>query len=154
MGTNKMRDISREQFESFGREVMGWEDDDFRLGSNGSTYYWSTTGDAWVFWQASRETLVVGAQHARDSAELRRVCQARDDAKREVDQLKAELAGLRTGFEAQNQVNAELRAEVESLRKAITDINGALEREYWSEYAGLEETRAILNAAMGQGEQP
>ncbi|MNG41512.1 hypothetical protein D3C84_1307340 [compost metagenome] len=47
----------------------------------------------------------------------------------------------------------QLKAENEALREAITDINGALEREYWSEYAGLEETRAILDAAMGKGEQ-
>lgn len=44
-----------------------------------------------------------------------------------------------------------LIAEIEALRKAITSIKGALEREYWSEYAGLEETRAILDAAMGKG---
>ncbi|WP_338794066.1 hypothetical protein [Pseudomonas sp. AE27] len=55
MDTNKMR----EQFESFAREVMGWEDGDFRLGSDEKSYYWGTTGDAWVFWQASREAVVV-----------------------------------------------------------------------------------------------
>lgn len=33
----------------------------------------------------------------------------------ERNQLKAELSGLRTGFEAQNQVNAELKAENEAL---------------------------------------
>lgn len=55
MDTNKMR----EQFESFAREVMGWEDGDFRLGSDEKSYYWGTTGDAWVFWQASREAVAV-----------------------------------------------------------------------------------------------
>ncbi|MCU7216617.1 hypothetical protein [Pseudomonas sp. VE 196-7] len=48
----------------------------------------------------------------------------------------------------------QLKAESEALRKAIADIDGALEREYWSEYAGLEETRAILDAAMGKAVQP
>ena len=47
-----------------------------------------------------------------------------------------------------------LKAENEALRKAIADIDGALEREYWSEYAGLEETRAILDAAIGKAAQP
>lgn len=33
------------------------------------------------------------------------------------DQLRAEVAGLRTGYEAYEQVNAELKAEVEGLRR-------------------------------------
>lgn len=32
------------------------------------------------------------AQHGRDSAELRSLCQARDDARKDRDQLKAEVA--------------------------------------------------------------
>ncbi len=35
----------------------------------------------------------------------------------ERDQLRAEVAGLRTGYEAYEQVNSELKAEVEGLRK-------------------------------------
>lgn len=100
------------------------------------------------------------AQHGRDSAELRSLCQARDDARKErdqlkaeverlknrlevdprhdydgistrdatvkvldeqVDQLKAENAGLKTGYEAYERVNAELKAEVEALRQIISD---------------------------------
>ncbi|WP_217190644.1 hypothetical protein [Pseudomonas shirazica] len=59
MDTNKMRDISREQFESFARDVLDWSDDEFRLASDGKSYYWGSTGEAWVFWQASRESVVV-----------------------------------------------------------------------------------------------
>lgn len=55
MGTNKMR----EQFESFARDVMDWSDDEFRLASDGKSYYWGATGEAWVFWQASREAVLV-----------------------------------------------------------------------------------------------
>lgn len=47
----------------------------------------------------------------------------------------------------------QFKAENEALRKAIADVDGALEREYWSEYAGLEETRSILNAAIGKAAQ-
>ncbi|WP_341519851.1 ead/Ea22-like family protein [Pseudomonas sp. G.S.17] len=36
----------------------------------------------------------------------------------ERDQLRAEVAGLKTGYEAYERVNAELKAEVEALRKA------------------------------------
>ena len=35
----------------------------------------------------------------------------------EVEALRAEVAGLKTGYEAYEQVNAELKAEVEGLRK-------------------------------------
>lgn len=55
MDTNKMR----EQFESFAREVLDWSDDEFRLASDGKSYYWGATGEAWVFWQASRDAVVV-----------------------------------------------------------------------------------------------
>lgn len=55
MDTNKMR----EQFESFAREVLDWSDDEFRLASDGKSYYWGATAEAWVFWQASREAVVV-----------------------------------------------------------------------------------------------
>lgn len=37
------------------------------------------------------------------------------------EQLRAEIAGLKTGYEAYEQVNAELKAEVEALRKDRTD---------------------------------
>lgn len=49
------------------------------------------------------------------------------------DQLKAENAGLKTGYEAYEQVNAELKAEVEALRatvdlqKLLPEISDALE---------------------------
>ena len=47
----------------------------------------------------------------------------------EVEALKAEVAGLRTGYEAYERVNAELKAEVEVLRK------------YGEEFAVLAERR-------------
>ena len=39
----------------------------------------------------------------------------------QIDQLRAEIAGLRTGYEAYEQVNAELKAEVGALRQIISD---------------------------------
>ncbi|WP_439895289.1 hypothetical protein ACTACV_10300 [Pseudomonas syringae] len=47
----------------------------------------------------------------------------------ERDDLRAELAGLKTGYEAYERVNAELRAECEKLRK------------YGEEFASLAERR-------------
>ncbi|MFW3166300.1 hypothetical protein WBQ28_17610 [Pseudomonas syringae pv. syringae] len=40
---------------------------------------------------------------------------------REMRDLKAENAGLKTGYEAYERVNAELRAECEALRKIVSD---------------------------------
>ncbi|WP_122544348.1 hypothetical protein [Pseudomonas viridiflava] len=42
---------------------------------------------------------------------------------REMRDLKAELAGLKTGYEAYERVNAELRAECEKLRKDAERLN-------------------------------
>lgn len=47
----------------------------------------------------------------------------------ERDQLRAEVAGLRTGYEAYERVNAEMKAEVEGLRK---DVDRA---SYWKQRA-------------------
>ncbi|MGY2320406.1 hypothetical protein [Pseudomonas azotoformans] len=47
----------------------------------------------------------------------------------ERDQLRAEIAGLKTGYEAYERVNAELKAEVERLRK---DVDRAA---YWKQRA-------------------
>ena len=42
-------------------------------------------------------------------------------AREEIAKIHAEVAGLRTGYEAYEQVNAELKAEVEALRQIISD---------------------------------
>jgi molecular chaperone GrpE (heat shock protein) len=77
----------------------------------------------------------------------------------EVEALKAEVAGLRTGYEAYERVNAELKAEVEGLRKDA-------ERYRWLRRAGNTKAIALvaehcldaldeaIDAALGQGEQP
>lgn len=48
----------------------------------------------------------------------------------------------------------EAEKEVEALRKALIDVRDAVQREYWDEYAGLDETRAILVAAIGKEVRP
>ncbi|WP_122846299.1 hypothetical protein [Pseudomonas viridiflava] len=49
-----------------------------------------------------------------DQHEAQKVVDAAED---ELSDLRAELAGLKTGYEAYERVNAELRAECEALRK-------------------------------------
>lgn len=76
------------------------------------------------------------AQHGRDSAELRSLCQARDDARKERDSLKAEVKALRSKAkefysqcekygDAIRSVVSErgaLKAEVEELRKEVASL--------------------------------
>jgi cell division protein FtsB len=47
----------------------------------------------------------------------------------ERDQLRAEVAGLRTGYEAYERVNAELRAEVEKFREVMACVVNEASRQ-------------------------
>lgn len=78
----------------------------------------------------------------------------------ERDHLKAEVAGLKTGYEAYERVNAELKAEVDGLRKSLLDA--AEEIDAWGSYASdyFQEKHDLAGcvakfhaAAMGKGEQ-
>lgn len=86
------------------------------------------------------------------------------------DQLKAEIAGLNTGFEAYEQVNAGLKAEVEALRKDAERYRWLRIADWWrspvcvirnpKEQAKLgsdcpsgDRLDAAIDAAMGKGEQ-
>lgn len=90
----------------------------------------------------------------------------------EVERLKAENAGLQTGYKAYEQVNAELRVEVEALRKDAeryqwmsTEGNWVARfhgkwRAHVGEYGDKNPTDwypsrdEAIDAAMAQGEQP
>lgn len=87
----------------------------------------------------------------------------------ERDQLRTEVAGLRTGYEAYEQVNAELKAENEALRKELPGIRpfkpyqdspvigftGCVICGVYTDHGGLPcpKTRATADTALGQGEQ-
>lgn len=80
-------------------------------------------------------------------------------AARERDQLRAEVAGLKTGYEAYERVNAELKAEVGALRKDAeryrwlrdSDYAGKILRDMGAKYRADADQR--IDAALGQGEQ-
>lgn len=57
------------------------------------------------------------AQHGRDSGELRKICSARDSARRQRDQLKAENTDLHATLQAAKGEVERLKAENEALRK-------------------------------------
>ena len=85
----------------------------------------------------------------------------------EIATLRAEVAGLRTGYEAYERVNAELKAEMEVLRKALESCAEELAAEVICKHGGqkLEDmhpvTRRLYDrdmapviearAAMGKG---
>ena len=88
MDTNKMR----EQFESFARDVLDWSDDEFRLASDGKSYYWGATGESWVFWQASRAAVMV---------ELPEIAHEIDESVEIAYGFNCALKTIRTDIEAQ-----------------------------------------------------
>lgn len=75
------------------------------------------------------------------------------------DQLKAENAGLKTGYEAYEQVNAGLKAEVEGLRKDADRLQSATAFvQKLCDSAGKQPSVATgylhdILSALGQGEQ-
>ena len=66
--------------------------------------------------------------------------------RRQRDQLRAENAGLRTGYEAYERVNAELKAEAEVFRSLLREMRSI------GNHAPAELTLRI-DAAMGKGER-
>ena len=100
---------------------------------------------------------------ARFNPEWDRAAAAQDSVREHmamVVQLKAENAGLKTGYEAYERVNAELKAEVDGLRKSLLDA--AEEIDAWGSYASdyFQEKHDLAGcvakfhaAAMGKGEQ-
>lgn len=66
---------------------------------------------------AGDEVARLRAENESANSRLHEVAVACATAEQERDQLRAEIAGLRTGYEAYERVNAELKAEVEALRK-------------------------------------
>jgi hypothetical protein len=65
----------------------------------------------------------------------------------ERDLWKSEAERLASGYD-------ELKEKNEYLIKVLSRVYDSLEREYWSEYAGLDETRAILDAVISSPENP
>jgi regulator of replication initiation timing len=89
------------------------------------------------------------AEHDQIKAEKELLLLAGESLTDQIKQLKAEIAGLKTGYQAYEQVNAELKAEVEKLRTALTYIRDTSDDWHVCEKAA----DALADAAMGKGEQ-
>lgn len=88
----------------------------------------------------------------------------------ERDRLRAEVAGLKTGYEAYERVNADLKAECEALRQALESCADELEGQVVQCYHGqpVEDMHPVVRlsydrdmccvaearAAMGKGDRP
>ena len=96
-------------------------------------------------------------------AENEHLTESRNEAREErnklgdrYDQLKAENAGLKTGFEAHEQVNAGLKAEVEALRDDLEQIQYDAhawrnqEESVWVEVFHSDGDDPFISAITGQ----
>ncbi|KRC97704.1 MULTISPECIES: hypothetical protein [Pseudomonas] len=98
--------------------------------------------------------------------------EAREDRNKlgdRYDAVNAEVAGLKTGYEAYERVKAELKAENEALRKdaeqwralvrraesPVIGYTGCVTCGVYTDHGGLScpKMRATADAALGQGEQ-
>lgn len=92
------------------------------------------------------------AQHGRDSSELRALCQARDDARKERDRLKAENEALRGALQAvQAEVDGNLRPLTRDLVNMVSGLkNGSHPNDI---YEHCDEIERIIGAAL-EGDKP
>ncbi|MEE4662792.1 hypothetical protein V2L09_02520 [Pseudomonas alliivorans] len=88
---------------------------------------WKDAGEPWPIWNKCLLELQAAANPAvvlelcNNNESLRGLYQMHKQTEtREMRDLKAELAGLKTGYEAYERVNAELRAENEALRQILS----------------------------------
>jgi hypothetical protein len=98
---------------------------------DGHTYVETCKADFAKFMVAARDgVLALIAENERDELALRAFSRVAENAVAERDQLRAEVAGLKTGYEAYERVNAELKAEVEALLRDKDRLD-ALESNFW-----------------------
>lgn len=84
------------------------------------------------------------------NARLHEVSVACATAEQERDQLRAEVAGLRTGYESYERVNAELKAESERIERNRDMWKGQVElqaKELTSMHKDAEQWRALVGRA-------
>ncbi|OJW82847.1 MAG: hypothetical protein BGO66_02890 [Alicycliphilus sp. 69-12] len=91
-------------------------------------------------------------QHNRDSQELRRLCAERDQARRERDALKAEIAGLEASCSTLVRLVDELRPDAERLEWVLRRCAGSWLRSYLgvvSDTGDMDTLRTLIDANRG-----
>lgn len=91
-------------------------------------------------------------QHDRDSAELRRLCQARDDARRERDLARVEAAGLEASVGNLGRLVDELRPDAERLEWVLRRVSGSWLRAYVGhvgDTGNMDTLRTLIDANRG-----
>ena len=129
---------------------------------------WSLANDRFTEAASPEVILALIAQIERDELALRAFSSVAETAVAERDRLSAEVAGLKTGYEAYERVNAELKAENEALRKECDvrhpfkpfhepaiGFTGCVICGVYADHGGLPcpKTRATADAALGKGGQ-
>lgn len=87
-------------------------------------------------------------------ADMGKLARERNSFRSQADKARAEVAGLRTGYEAYEQVNAGLKAECEALRKDA-DRFAYIERDAGSGMSKIygDDWVSVIDAALAHGEQ-
>lgn len=91
-------------------------------------------------------------QHHRDSQELRRLCAERDQARRERDAVKAELAGLEASCSTLGGLVDELRPDSERLEWVLRRVSGSWLGAYLgavSDTGDMDTLRTLIDANRG-----
>ena len=86
------------------------------------------------------------AQHGRDSAELRKLCAARDSARRERDNLKSEVKALRKDAELLDWLDERSSPVIDG--QSIDQPEGELVGYDWSVFGQCSSVRDAIDDAM------
>ena len=130
----------------------------------------SKTADCWDRLNVQNKALSDSFRAERDQSEqdYKAVVGTIELRDIEIAKLLAEVAGLSTGYEAYERVNAELKAEIEKLRRErdarhpfkpfhepSIGFTGCVICGVYTDHGGLPcpKIRATADAAMGKGEQ-
>ncbi|WP_256589792.1 hypothetical protein [Pseudomonas sp. LLC-1] len=72
----------------------------------------------------------------------------------EVERLRTELTRMHESNWKSSQFGIKLQAKLANQDALLHKLKETIQREYWDEYAGLDETRELIDAALSSGQEP